>query len=120
VIGKPVGKGVDQRLVPRSASEAGWLSFGPFLSLPTGNYSYAMTYSSNASPETQTGNWEIVLENEKILKSGKLNGTQGKVQSFEGIFNIEAQDAGKPFEFRTYYLAKGDLQIANSSLQKLP
>ncbi len=120
VVGKPIGKGLDQRLVPRAASEAGWLSFGPFLSLPTGKYSYSIAYSSNVSPETHTGNWEIVLENEKILKSGKLIGTQGKVQRIEGLFSIEAQDAGKPFEIRTFYLAKGDLQIANSSLQKLP
>jgi Family of unknown function (DUF6311) len=120
VIGKPIGKGLDQRLVPRLANEAGWLSFGPFLSLPVGQYRYSMTYSSNVSSDSQTGNWEIVLENEKILKSGKLIGTQGNVQRIEGIFSIDAQDAGKPFEFRTFYLAKGDLQIVNSSLQKLP
>ncbi len=120
VIGKPLGKGLEQRLVPRSAVEAGWLSFGPFLSLPTGEYRYAITYSSDISAETHTGNWEIVLENEKILRSGKLVGTQGKIQRIEGIFDIEAQDAGKPFEMRTFYLAKGDLQIVNSSLQKIP
>ena len=120
VIGKPIGKGLDQRLVPRSASEAGWLSFGPFLSLPTGKYSYSITYSSHISSETHTGNWEIVLENEKILKSGKLVGTEGKTQRIEGTFDIETQDAGKPFEIRTFYLAKGDLQIVNSSLQKMP
>ena len=120
VIGKPIGKGLDQRLVPRSASEAGWLSFGPFLSLPTGKYSYSITYSSHISSATHTGNWEIVLENEKILKSGKLVGTEGKTQRIEGTFDIETQDAGKPFEIRTFYLAKGDLQIVNSSLQKMP
>jgi hypothetical protein len=54
------------------------------------------------------------------LKSGKLVGTQGKIQRVEGAFKIEAADAGKPFEIRTFYLAKGDLQIINSSLQKVP
>jgi Family of unknown function (DUF6311) len=120
VIGKPMGKGLDQGLAPRSPTEAGWLSFGPFLSLPAGQYRYAITYSSHASEAIQTGNWDIVLENEKILKSGKLVGTQGLKQRIEGVFNIDAQDAGKQFEIRTYYLAKGDLQILNSSLQKLP
>jgi Family of unknown function (DUF6311) len=120
VIGKPVGKGLGQRLVPRSATEAGWLSFGPFLSLPTGKYRYSISYSSDASPETHTGNWEIVLENEKILKSSKLIGTLGQSQRIDGVFSIEANDAGKPFEMRTFYLAKGDLQIINSSLQKVP
>ena len=119
-IGKPIGKGLDQRLVPRSATEAGWLSFGPFLSLPTGKYRYSINFSSNELPAIQTGKWEIVLENEKILTSGQLIGTQGKTQRIEGVFNIEAHDAGKPFEMRTFYLAKGDLQIVNSSLQKVP
>ncbi len=120
VIGKPIGKGLDQRLVPRSATEAGWLSFGPFLSLPTGKYRYSINYSSNELPTIQTGKWEIVLENEKILTSGQLIGTQGQTQRIEGIFNIGTNDAGKPFEMRTYFLAKGDLQIVNSSLQKVP
>ena len=120
VIGKPIGKGLDQRLVPRSATEAGWLSFGPFLSLPTGKYRYSINFSSNELPTIQTGKWEIVLENEKILTSGQLIGTQGQTQRIEGVFNIEAHDAGKPFEMRTFYLAKGDLQIVNSSLQKVP
>jgi Family of unknown function (DUF6311) len=118
VIGKPDGTGLEQRLVPRSASEAGWLSFGPFLSLPAGKYRYSISYSSNVAPDTQTGNWDVVLENEKILASGKLMGTEGKVQRIEGIFNIEAKDAGKPYEIRTFYLAKGDLKLISSSLQK--
>ncbi len=120
VIGKPIGKGLDQRLVPRSETEAGWLSFGPFLSLPAGKYRYSINFSSNELPAIQTGKWDIVLENEKILTSGQLIGTQGKTQRIEGVFNIEAHDAGKPFEMRTFYLAKGDLQIVNSSLQKVP
>jgi hypothetical protein len=120
VIGKPIGKGMDQRLAPRSATEAGWMSFGPFLSLPTGNYRYSISYLSNTSTEIQTGNWEIVLENKKILKSRKLFGSLGQTTKLEGVFSIDAEDAGKSFEMRSYYLAKGDLQIVNSSLQKLP
>jgi Family of unknown function (DUF6311) len=120
VIGKPVGKGLGQRLVPRAAAEAGWLSFGPFLALPAGKYHYAITYTSNAPSTVQTGNWDLVLENESILTSGKLVGTQGKEQRIEGVFNIDAPDAGKPFELRTFYLAKGDLQLISSSLQKVP
>ncbi len=120
VIGKPIGKGLDQRLVPRSATEAGWLSFGPFLPLPSGKYRYSINFSSKELPTIQTGKWEIVLENEKILTSGQLIGTQGQTQRIEGVFNIGTNDAGKPLEMRTYFLAKGDLQIINSSLQKLP
>ena len=120
IVGKPIGKGLDQRLVPRSSTEAGWLSFGPFLSLPVGKYSYSISYSSQVAPDTHIGNWDIVLENEKILSSGKLMGTQGQPKRIEGVFNIDAKNAGRPFELRTFYLAKGDLQLISSSLQKMP
>jgi hypothetical protein len=120
VIGKPVSKGLDQRLAPRSATEAGWLSFGPFLALPAGKYRFSINYASKELPTIQTGNWDIVLENEKILTAGKLMGTQGLAQKIEGIFSVESQDAGKPFELRTYYLAKGDLQLISTSLQIVP
>ena len=120
VIGKPVGKGLNQRLVPRLEAEPGWLSFGPFVLLPAGQYRYIFTYTSKASPDTQVGDWDIVLENEKKLVSGKLTGTQGSHQKIEGVLTITPQDAGKPFEMRTFYLAKGDLQLINSSLQKMP
>jgi hypothetical protein len=120
VIGKPVAKDLEQRLIPRDASEPGWLSFGPFLALPAGKYRYSINYVSNVLPATHTGNWEIVLENEKILTSGKLIGTQGQAQRIEGVFSIESQDAGKQFELRTYYLAKGDLQLISTSLQIVP
>jgi len=120
VIGKPTGKGFMQRLGPRSEFEPGWLSFGPFLALPAGKYRHVITYTSNTSPAVQTGNWDLVLENEKILLSGKLVGTHGTPQRIEGTFNITAQDAGKSFEMRTFYLAKGDLQLISSSLQKVP
>jgi hypothetical protein len=38
----------------------------------------------------------------------------------EGILNIDTTDAGKPLEIRTNYLARGDLQLISSSLQKIP
>lgn len=120
VIGTRVGKGIDQRLIPRAVGEAGWLSFGPFLSLPAGQYRYAFTYTSQAASDVHTGNWDIAVENERILASGKLVGTQGKTQKIEGVLTITPENAGKSFEMRTYYLAKGDLQIVSSSLQKLP
>ena len=62
VIGKPIGKGLDQRLVPRSATEAGWLSFGPFLPLPTGKYRYSINFSSNELPAIQTGKRGIGID----------------------------------------------------------
>lgn len=119
-IGQVVGQGFAQRLVPKNASEAGWLSFGPFVYLPAGKYHFAIDYASNALPTNHVGNWDVILENKKTFASGQLLGTTGQPTRIEGILIIEPQDAGKPLEIRTNYLAQGDLQLISTTLQKTP
>lgn len=119
-IGQIVGAGFEQRLKPKDPQKEGWLSFGPSVALPAGKYRYAIDYVSATAPANHTGNWDVILENDKKLASGQLVGTLGQVQRIEGIVTVETQDADKPFEIRTYYLAKGDLQLISSSLQKVP
>ncbi|MDO8770411.1 MAG: hypothetical protein Q7K57_17255, partial [Burkholderiaceae bacterium] len=119
-IGQAVGTGFAQRLVPKNASEAGWLSFGPFVYLPVGKYRFAIDYVSNAVPTDHTGNWDVTLNNDKTFASGRLAGTAGQPKRIEGMLIIEPPDAGKPLEIRTNYLAQGDLQLISSSLQKIP
>jgi hypothetical protein len=119
-IGTTVGKGFEQRLIPKNKSEAGWLSFGPFVFLPAGTYRFTIDYVSQALPAEHVGDWDVTLENTKIFASGQLTGTSGQPRRMEGILNIDTTDAGKPLEIRTNYLARGDLQLISSSLQKIP
>jgi hypothetical protein len=119
-IGKVIGQGALQRLVPKNKSETGWLSFGPFVFLPAGQYRFTIDYASNALPVQHVGDWDVMLENKKMFAIGQLIGTTGQAKHIEGTFNIDAADAGKPLEIRTNYLAQGDLQLISSSLQKMP
>ena len=124
-IGQTVGPWTAQRLVPKNPSEAGWLSFGPFVGLPQGRYRFAIDYSSNALSNQHTGNWDVIVQmgspmNEKTLAKGQITGTEGKLGRIEGTLTIDAASAGKPFEIRTYYLAKGDLQLISTLLEKAP
>lgn len=119
-IGQVVGQGLEQRLVPKNAAEAGWLSFGPFVYLPAGKYHFAIDYASKALPTHHVGNWDVILENKKTFASGQLLGTTGQPKRIEGTLIIEPQDADKPLEIRTNYLAQGDLQLISSTLQKMP
>lgn len=119
-IGQIVGAGFEQRLKPKDPQKEGWLSFGPSVALPAGQYRYAIEYVSSAMPANHTGNWDVILDNDKTLASGQLVGTQGKTQRLEGTVTVTPQDADKSFEIRTYYLAKGDLQLISNSLQKVP
>jgi Family of unknown function (DUF6311) len=124
-IGQTMGKGFEQRLVPKKAKEPGWLSFGPFVALSPGRYHFAIDYTSNAAPDQQTGNWDVVVQmggaaNEKRLFAGKLAGTEGQVKRIEDVLIIDASTTGKPLEIRTYFLAQGDLQLVSILLQKTP
>jgi hypothetical protein len=118
-IGHTTGTGFERRLIPKDTLKEGWLSFGPFVALPAGTYRYALSYVSDDAPSVATGTWDVVLENEKKLASGPLMGTHGKTHQVEGLVTVTPQDAGKPFEIRTYYLAGASLQIISSSLQKV-
>ena len=51
--------------------------------------------------------------------AGLLFGTNGRVKRIEGTIDVSPKDAGKQFEIRTLFLAKGDLQISSSSIQKI-
>ena len=118
-IGQLAGTGFEQRIQPKDPQKEGWLSYGPSVALPAGTYRYALEYVSDAVPSQHTGNWDLLLENDIKLASGELVGTQGKTRRLEGVVTVKPQDAGKPFEIRTYFLAKGDLQIISTALQKV-
>ena len=119
-VGRVVQMGLERRLIPTDSVKPGWLSFGLGISLPVGQYRFEIDYVSNASPNVHTGNWDVVLDNEKKLGNGKLMGSQGKTSRIEGGFTIEPQDVGKSFELRTFFLAQGDLQVISSSVRKTP
>ena len=53
------------------------------------------------------------------LASGPFIGTQDQVRRLEGQFAVTPKDADKAFEIRAFFLAKGDLQLISSSLQKV-
>ena len=49
-----------------------------------------------------------------------LHGTNGKKQRIEGVINLIKNQAGHPLEMRAQFIAKGDLQVLSTSLQKIP
>lgn len=118
-IGQVMGRGSFARIQPKDQTQPGWLSFGPSVSLPTGKYRYTLDYASNSTTDQQVGTWDLNLNNETPLTSGALIGTKGQIRRIEGTINIPEKDAHKPFEIRTFFLAKGDLQFISSSIQKV-
>lgn len=124
-MGKPSKAGFGANLTSSNSAIPSWLSFGPSMPLPLGKYKYNFTYSSTEKVDITVGNWDVVLQqggtgNEKSLFSGKLVGTFGSDKQIEGVFTILPGQEAMPLEFRSYFLAQGDLQIVGMSLVKLP
>lgn len=117
-----IGKVVHSRLVPGDKRKAGFLSYGPYVTLPSGRYRYAITYSSDSETTRQVGHWDVVIGNgnggTRELATGTLDGTVGKEQRIEGIFNVE--DPNAPVEIRTIFKGTGDLQLTSISLEIAP
>ncbi|HMS25774.1 MAG TPA: DUF6311 domain-containing protein [Burkholderiaceae bacterium] len=120
VIGRVTGTGIQQALAPRDQSKSGWLSYGPSVALPEGKYRFTIDYASQTQPNQTVGKWDFVLDGDITLLSGSLLGTQGTQRRIDGIVTVTKQNANKAFEIRTYFLAQGELNIFNSSLQKIP
>ncbi len=119
-IGVVKGQSFEQRFAPKDMAKPGWLVFGPFVYLPEGQYKYAIDYNSSSASSTQVGNWDVTLDNTTTLGSGVLHGTNGKKQRIEGVINLIKNQAGHPLEMRAQFIAKGDLQVLSTSLQKIP
>ncbi|HMS25775.1 MAG TPA: DUF6311 domain-containing protein [Burkholderiaceae bacterium] len=119
-IGVAKGQGLEQRMVPKDMSKPGWLGFGPFVYLPEGKYRYVMEYSSTSDTSAAVGYWDVTLDNTTTLGSGVLHGTIGKKLRIEGVINLVRSQAGHPLEMRTQFIAKGDLQLFSTSIQKIP
>jgi len=60
------------------------------------------------------------LDNTTKLGFGELYGTVGKKQRIEGVINIAKSQSGHALEMRAQFIAKGDLQIFSTSIQKIP
>lgn len=87
-----IGHLKDGRIVARQPGTPGYLSYGPYVSLPAGIYSFRIDYVSDAEPTAQVGEWDIVAElNDQfeVLTKGRTSGSAGHQAKIEGGFVLE-------------------------------
>ena len=122
--GDPTGQPAGNRMVTADRSKAGFLTYGPYATLPVGRYCYAIMYASGSSATDQVGSWDVFHAKEgggaQVVASGTLAGTGGNVQRIEGPLEVAEGESHLPFEIRTVYKGIGDLQIVGVAFQKLP
>ena len=110
------GKLENGRLVPAEKSRPGFLSFGPYATLPPGRYHYGIRYASHSSGSHTVGSWDIVAGAVNI-RSGTLRGTEQRIERIEGTF--EMGGSGTPVEIRTFFEGDGDLQVIGIALERI-
>jgi hypothetical protein len=103
-------------------SSSGHLTYGPYDTLPAGQYQVTITYSSREKKAVHVGIWDIALalpSEARVLTHGPILGTDGMEKNIEGTFDVPNEFAMSDFEARTYSLDNTDLTVLNIRVTRL-
>lgn len=119
-----VGAVKEDRLELRPGAQAGFLSFGPYITLPPGRYRVTIAYASDAPPGQQTGNWDVTTgngsskpEDVRTFASGALHGTNGERDTRSADITVDRLVSH--VEVRNFYTGSGDLKIFSIALEEI-
>lgn len=101
-------------LVKRAPALQGFLSYGPYVTLPAGNYRASVQYASQGGPGTRVGHWDVavtVAGRLKVLTAPSLPGTDSLPSQATTRFKISQSQAAGLVEVRTFAESSGDLRI---------
>lgn len=118
LVGKPTAACEAEKSDP---AQEGFVTFGPYETLPAGEYAFEITYVSSKPATAVAGEWDIALAlpNEaKRLLAGQLNGTDGAPKQVTGIFSIEKKFDMTKIEVRTRSDKGGTMKVVALSLTR--
>lgn len=100
---------------------AGFLSYGPYLSVGPGRYHFTLQYRSDGAPGQEAGWWDVLAHGagpqaERQLMTGKLEGSTDEERVIEGDFDIVAP--GTSVEIRTFFSGVGKLEVRKITLNR--
>lgn len=102
----------------KSIEQAGFLTFGPYESLPPGEYRLTISYTSTESEQNDAGEWDALLGS-TVLAKGVLHGSRGELGEVRAQISVLAgQEPGK-LEVRNQAYAQKDLSIQSLRVERL-
>jgi len=117
LIGKPVGA----RMALATPEAAGFLTFGPYVALLPGRYSFALHYQGDAPPDITVGQWDVQYtdadQHTTEIAAGPLRGTNGKAETINGIIDVPIGHTGK-WEIRTIIDGKRNVEVIGIDLDR--
>ncbi len=103
-------------------NHSGRVSFGPYIGLLSGRYSFEIEYASSKNKSEPAGDWDVViaLPNEsKPLAQGSLLGTDSKTEKVRGAFTVENAYNREKIEIRTFVYQGSTMKVNYLIIKRL-
>ncbi len=100
----------------------GLLTFGPYVSVPEGEYRFNIRYFSPATSTEKIGDWDVIVaspEKAEQLQQGSMVGTNGRDLEISGSFNISKEYADGNVEIRTISNGSNALTVIEITLTRV-
>lgn len=101
---------------------AGYLTFGPYIQLPEGDYRFEISYKSSKPRATIVGNWDVAVSIDGKVEricAGDLLGTDGQISYIIKEFVVSSKVANHKFEIRSYHNGLGKLEVDKLTVKKV-
>jgi len=106
------------RLASDASEQPGFLTFGPYITLPAGKYHVLLQYEASGNEGAIAGHWDIGRfnspGNEWALHNENLDSSR---QTANAIINLPEGVSG--LEVRTFFSGSGRLSVKSIEIQKL-
>jgi hypothetical protein len=103
--------------IASDGTAVGFLTFGPYLSLPRGKYYFQINFKAEQNSKPEVGRWDVVATNNGksiILMEGYLVPGNDHIST-----NFEINEKSAVVEVRTYYEGSGSLAIESLVIKKI-
>jgi hypothetical protein len=102
------------------ADSSGIVTYGPYIQLPQGNYSFAIEYTGASSALADIGDWDVVAYSSLIvLGKGVLPDTNGNRGTLRGTFTVPPRYIKDFVEIRTFVRSDARLTIHGIELERI-
>lgn len=111
----------DQRIAESGRDGEGFVTFGPYVKLPAGEYSVAFQIAAENDAEAPVGKWDIIFadqvaQSSEIIADGDITAAQKEIR-YE--FQVTPEQEDDLMEARILYTGKGRIAVKSMELQRL-
>lgn len=115
-------KKADCSMEKKDRAQPGYVTFGPYEPLPSGEYAFEIAYASLAGGTATVGDWDVVLalpQEAKVLNKGLMGGTAGVGGTIVGTFTLAPNQHMEKIEIRTLARPDVDLKVMHVRVQRV-